>query len=71
LTGRVGEGKFRLVLKLLLKANRKGQWAIDVEHPYRLIFDPANDPLPYVKEDILDLSQITAIRLLEIEDYHD
>ncbi len=29
-----------------LSGNRKGQWACDLEHPYRLIFRPHEDPIP-------------------------
>jgi plasmid maintenance system killer protein len=29
-----------------LKGNREGTLAIDIGHPYRLIFEPANDPIP-------------------------
>lgn len=29
-----------------LHGNRKGQLSVDVKHPYRLIFEPANEPLP-------------------------
>jgi len=29
-----------------LKGNRVGMLAVDLDHPYRLIFEPANDPVP-------------------------
>ncbi len=53
-----------------LVANRKGQWAIYLEHPQRLVFKPANDPLPDLGDGRLDLEKVTAVRLLSIEDYH-
>ncbi len=28
-----------------LKGNRKGQLSVDLDHPYRLIFEPANNPV--------------------------
>ena len=31
-----------------LKADRKGQWACDLDQPYRLIFEPHEDPIPIV-----------------------
>lgn len=53
-----------------LKADRKGQWAIDLEHPHRLIFELIGDPIPISKDGRLDLQQITAVKLIEVEDYH-
>ena len=53
-----------------LVGNRKGQWALDLDHPYRLIFELANDPLPDLGDGRLDLEKVTAVRLLSIEDYH-
>jgi plasmid maintenance system killer protein len=53
-----------------LKENRSGQFAIDLDHPMRLIFEPANDPLPRTKDGHWELKKITVIRLLEVEDYH-
>ncbi|MCI5222024.1 MAG: killer suppression protein [Candidatus Electrothrix sp. AR4] len=29
-----------------LTGNRKGQLSVDLEHPYRLLFIPADDPVP-------------------------
>ncbi len=53
-----------------LTGNRIGDWACDLDHPYRLIFRP-------IFTDILDLSmpfkannQSVAILILEITDYH-
>jgi plasmid maintenance system killer protein len=54
-----------------LKGNREGTLAIDVGHPYRLIFEPANDPIPRKIDGGLDWTNVTAIKLLGVEDYHD
>lgn len=54
-----------------LKGDRKGQIAIDLINPYRLILEPANDPIPRKEDGGLDWEQITAVRLLEVVDYHD
>jgi len=51
--------------------NRKGQFAVDLDHPYRLVFEPANDPLPKMPDGGLDYEKITLIRILEVIDYHD
>jgi len=53
-----------------LKQNRKGRFAVDLEHPYRLIFKPNHNPIPVKADGGLDLKKITAIIILEMEDYH-
>ncbi len=53
-----------------LKHDRAGQLAVDVRHPYRLIFEPANEPIPRKDDGGLDWSQVTTIRIVEVEDYH-
>jgi plasmid maintenance system killer protein len=54
-----------------LKGNREGTLAIDVGHPYLLIFEPANDPIPRKIDGGLDWTNVTAIKILGVEDYHD
>jgi len=54
-----------------LKGDRKGTLAVDLEHPYRLVFEPANEPVPRKSDGGLDWTNITAIRVLAVEDYHD
>ena len=53
-----------------LKGNRKGQWSVDLEHPYRLIFEPANEPLPLHEDGGLDIERVTAVRIIAVEDTH-
>ncbi len=53
-----------------LKGNRQGQFAVDVKHPFRLIFEPAHDPIPTKEDGGMDLERITRIRVIGIEDYH-
>lgn len=53
-----------------LSGDRAGQLALDLDHPYRLIFAPAHNPLPLKEDGGLDWTAITAIEILEIEDYH-
>jgi len=43
---------------------------MDLDGPYRLIFEPAHDPLPLDENGSLDWARVTAIRILLIEDYH-
>lgn len=53
-----------------LKAKRYRQLSMDLEHPYRLIFEPAHNPMPERDDGGLDWSLVTAIRILEVADTH-
>ena len=53
-----------------LKGNREGTLAVDLDHPYRLIFESANNPIPRKPDGGLDWTGVTAIRVLTVEDYH-
>lgn len=53
-----------------LSGERKGQFAVDLKHPQRLIFEPNHDPLPRKADGGLDLKKINAITIIEVEDYH-
>jgi len=53
-----------------LKGGRAGQFAVDVRHPFRLVFEPANDPVPVRDDGGIDLPKVTKVRILDVEDYH-
>jgi plasmid maintenance system killer protein len=53
-----------------LTGNRTGQLSVDLDHPFRLIFRPANDPVPRKPDGGLDWTQVTAIEILGVEDTH-
>jgi proteic killer suppression protein len=53
-----------------LTGNLKGKLAVDLDHPYRLLFEPAHDPVPRKADGGLDWTKVTAITVLEIIDYH-
>ncbi len=53
-----------------LKGDRAGTLAVNLDHPYRLIFEPANDPPPRKSDGGLNWASITVIRVLTVEDYH-
>lgn len=53
-----------------LTENRSGQWACDLDHPYRLIFEPAEDPLPMDEKGNLILKEIKIVEIQEITNYH-
>jgi len=51
-----------------LKGNRKGQFALDVKHPFRLTLCPmdGND----LEDGKLNWQTITVIQIKKVEDYH-
>ena len=53
-----------------LSGNRDGQLSVDLEHPYRLLFIPANDPIPVTQDGGLDWTKVTEIEIVEITDTH-
>lgn len=54
-----------------LTGDRAGQFAVTTTQQYRLIFEPANVPIPVLEDGGIDLAEITAIRILEVDiDYH-
>lgn len=53
-----------------LKGDRAGQLALDLDHPHRLIFKPAHDPVPARNDGGLDWAAVTSVMILGIEDYH-
>jgi proteic killer suppression protein len=52
-----------------LKGDREEQFAVDLVHPWRLIFKPL-DPVPVLESGEVDLSKVTEIVILSVEDYH-
>jgi toxin HigB-1 len=53
-----------------LNENLAGWLALDLKHPERLIFEPANDPLPQKADGGLDWVQVTMVRIIKVGDYH-
>lgn len=54
----------------LLKGKRKMQYAVDLVHPFRLIFTPNHNPIPRLDDEGIDLERVTAIKIVEVIDYH-
>lgn len=50
--------------------DRKGQWACDLDQPYRLIFEPHEQPIPTDKTGKYIWLEIKGVEILEITDYH-
>ena len=53
-----------------LKKNRAGQWAMELDHPLRLILEPLGDPLPVSKDGWLNMEKVTTVKIIKTEDYH-
>lgn len=53
-----------------LVKDRKGQWACDLDQPYRLIFEPREKPIPTDENGKYIWQAITIINIIEITDYH-
>ena len=54
-----------------LKGDRKGQLSVDLDHPYRLILEPATNPAPKKRDGGLDWAKVTEITIVGIEDTHE
>jgi len=54
-----------------LVGNRAGTLSVRLDKNYRLIFAPANDPIPSRQDGGIDWSGVTRVRILEVVDYHD
>jgi proteic killer suppression protein len=53
-----------------LTGKRKSTFAVDLKHPYRLIFKPNHEPVPSKEDGGIDLTKVTAITIMGVEDYH-
>lgn len=53
-----------------LKGDRKGQWACNLDNPYRLIFRPLEDPIPTDEDGKYIWAEILGVEIEEVVDYH-
>ena len=53
-----------------LKGDRKGQFAVDIVNPHRLVFRPISSKEKQGPNESIDLNLVTAIEILGVEDYH-
>ncbi len=53
-----------------LTGNRSGIFSVDLEHPYRLLFMAANDPVPLKEDGGIDKRSVTEVEIVEIADTH-
>jgi toxin HigB-1 len=53
-----------------LTGDRDGQLAVDVHHPFRLVFRPSEDPPPETDDGGLDWRAVESVTVIEMVDYH-
>jgi len=53
-----------------LTGDRKGQWACDLDQPYRLIFEPHEKPIPTDPDSKYIWFEIKGVEIIEITNYH-
>ena len=53
-----------------LVGDRDEQFAVDLVHPYRLVFEANQEPVPRRDDGGIDTEQVTAITILGVVDYH-
>lgn len=54
-----------------LKGDRLGEFALDLDGGWRLVFAPANDPCPKRPDGGIEWSEVTIVSIEYIGDYHD
>lgn len=52
------------------KADRKGEWSIDIKGNWRIVFEIDHDPIPKDEDGGVSLRLVTAIKIISIEDPH-
>jgi toxin HigB-1 len=50
--------------------DREGQFAVDLDGAWRLVFVPDYDPIPRLPDDGIDLASITKVVIVEVLDPH-
>lgn len=51
--------------------DRSGQLSVDLDHPYRLIFESTNEPIPTKPDGGIDWTKVTAVMILGVENTHE
>jgi len=54
-----------------LSADRKGQFSLDLCQPYRLVFEPTEQPPPTKSDGGIDWTAVASITVIDILDTHD
>lgn len=54
-----------------LTGDKKGQLSLDLDGPYRLIFEPAHNPLPVKEDGGLDWAGVVTVRIFGVANTHE
>ena len=54
----------------LLTGKLRGQYAVDLVHPMRLVFKPNHDPVPRTEDGGINTDKVSAIVVIDVMDYH-
>lgn len=54
-----------------LKGDRQGQLAVRAAGGWRIVIEPAHEPVPVKADGGLDRTKVTAVRIIEVVDYHE
>ncbi len=52
------------------KGDRLGEWSVDIQENWRICFKIYHDPIPLLDDGGVNLNQVTAIKIISIEDPH-
>jgi proteic killer suppression protein len=54
-----------------LRGKSPAELSLDLDGPYRLIFEPADDPVPVKDDGGLDWTKVQGVTVLRVEDTHE
>lgn len=55
----------------VLKGDLAGVFSLDLDGPFRLLFEPSDNPLPTLEDGSINWSSIGSVRILEVRDTHE
>jgi proteic killer suppression protein len=55
----------------VLKGDLAGIFSLDLDGPYRLLFEPVDNPPPVLEDGSINWSLVTSVRVLEVKDTHE
>lgn len=53
-----------------LTGDRGGQWSADLDGPYRLIFEIADEPIPKDSHGSISITEVQKVRIINVADTH-
>jgi len=54
-----------------LKGKYKDCYGLDIKHPFRIVIEPTEQPVPLAKDKSIDTIKVTSVTAIYIGDYHD